>query len=132
MEPEQLAFELLRIWFDDVYLPSARYVDGLKGDYSATAADVFRSAFSDEECADLERFHRFVELRLEMVPEGDRGRRRVPIDDRWRALVRDAGYLLDDLTPEAGAIMTLLEDRLDSESSVPSDLFSGLTAGLAG
>src|SRR5690606_29645357 len=63
MEPEQLAFELLRIWFDDVYLPSARYVDGLKGDYSATAADVFRSAFSDEECADLERFHRFVELR---------------------------------------------------------------------
>ncbi len=101
IDQDRLAFELCRIWFDDIYLPSRRYFDALKGDYSEAAAEHFRSAFSNEELAGLERFTRFLELRLEMLSSESRSSRRIPNSDAWQSLVRHAFYLLDDLEPDA-------------------------------
>lgn len=94
---ERIAYELARAWFDDVYLPSGRYLRGLKGDFSRDAAERFRDAFDPVELAALDRFHRFFELRLDMLPDGAIEEGRIPIDGRWRSLMRDAGYLLEDL-----------------------------------
>lgn len=95
--PERLAFELCRCWFDDLYVPSTRYLDGWKGDHSAAAVRQFWACFSEEERAALERFHRFLELRIEMLPEAARRRSVFPLTDAWQHVVRHAGYLLDDL-----------------------------------
>ena len=93
----RLAYELACAWFDDVYVPSERYMDGLKGDLSSDAAETFRDAFDPVEAAAMERFHRFFELRIDMLPDPSLASRRIPIDDRWRSLMKDAGYLLEDL-----------------------------------
>ena len=94
---ERLAFELTRAWFDLVYLPGASYLEGLKGDFSADAAEAFRDCFDPVEMAAMERFHRFFELRVDMLPEGCLTGRCIPIDERWRSVMRDAAYLLEDL-----------------------------------
>ena len=67
MSGEQIAFELCRLWFDQVYAPSLRYMDGLKGDGDPRASESFTDAFSDEEFSWLERFHRFLELRVDRL-----------------------------------------------------------------
>ncbi len=96
-ERPQLAYELACAWFDDVYVPSERYMDGLKGDLSSEAAETFRDAFDPVEIAAMERFHRFFELRIDMLSPALLASRRIPIDDRWQSLMKDAGYLLEDL-----------------------------------
>lgn len=102
VDRERLAFELCRIWFDDIYVPSPRYFEGLKGDYSEDAAGRFRADFSREELAELERFTRFLELRMEMLSGGTaRSLGRVSNTDAWQSLMRHAWYLLDDLEPDA-------------------------------
>lgn len=101
IDQDRLAFELCRIWFDEIYIPSRRYFDALKGDFSEEAAERFKSAFSDDEIAALERFSRFLELRMEMLSGAARSSRRVPNNDAWQSLVRHAFYLLDDLEPDA-------------------------------
>lgn len=93
----QLAYELACAWFDDVYVPSERYMDGLKGDLSSEVAETFRDAFDPVEIAAMERFHRFFELRIDMLSPALLASRRIPVDDRWRSLMKDAGYLLEDL-----------------------------------
>jgi len=99
VEPERLAFELCRVWFDDIYVAGHRYFDGLKGDFSPDAAELFRSAFTTGELAALERFNQFLELRLNMLPKSDLTFRRIPDNDSWRNFVKDARYLLEDLDP---------------------------------
>ena len=101
IDHDRLAFELCRIWFDDIYVPSRRYFDALKGDYSEEAAQRFNSYFSSEELAGLERFTRFLELRMEMLPGAARSSRRMANNDAWQSLVRHAFYMLDDLEPDA-------------------------------
>ena len=102
LDRDRLAFELCRIWFDDVYVPSRRYFEGLKGDYSEEAAGRFRAEFSREELSELERFTTFLELRMEML-SGDKARSsgRMSNTDEWQSLMRHASYLLDDLEPDA-------------------------------
>ena len=93
----RLAYELACAWFDDVYVPSERYMDGLKGDMAPEAAETFRDAFDPVELAAMERFHRFFELRIDMLPDAMIASRCIPMDDRWRVLMKDAGYLLEDI-----------------------------------
>lgn len=104
MAPEVLAFELCRLWFDAIYLPSERYMDGLKGDRSPAALDQFEACFSDDERAALERFHRFLDLRLRMLPPDAHQRNIFPQNDAWRNIIKDAGYLLDDLAADPAAV----------------------------
>lgn len=94
--PGKLAFELARIWFDDIYLPGIRYLDGgLKGDYSETAVAEFTEAFTRDEFKALERFHHFFELRLEMIPAATRKTGDWPQNDTWSNIVKDASNLLN-------------------------------------
>ena len=47
--PEKLSFKLARVWFDEVYLPGIRYLDGgLKGDISERAVARFAEGFTEE------------------------------------------------------------------------------------
>lgn len=102
IDRDRLAFELCRIWFDDIYLPSRRYFEGLKGDYNEEAAALFRADFSQDELAELERFTRFLELRMEMLSDGKaRSSGRMSNTDGWQSLMRHAWYVLDDLEPDA-------------------------------
>ena len=106
--PEELAAALSRLWFDEIYVPGERYLDGLKGDRSDEDFDRFRACFSDDERAALERFHGFFELRLDFVSNSARGRAFFPDNDSWRSLLHHAAYLLDDLDPDPDRIRTLL------------------------
>lgn len=124
IDQDRLAFELCRIWFDEIYLPSRRYFDALKGDYSEAAADRFRTAFSADELAGLERFTRFLELRMEMLSSDARSARRVPNNDAWQGLVRHAFYMLDDLEPDSEYRRARLSEdlsRLDRDGTFDAD-----------
>lgn len=99
--PELLAFELSRLWFDEIYAPGGRYLESLKGDFSQEKAQEFRSYFSDEEMESLERFHRFFELRIDMLPETARQKGIFPESDAWRNIMRHAAYLAEELEPDA-------------------------------
>lgn len=114
MEPERLAFELCRVWFDDIYIAGRRYFEGMKGDFSPEGANRFRSAFTADELAALERFNQFLELRLEMLPKSDLASRRIPNNDTWRNFVKDASYLLADLDPHTEARSRRLAERLSN------------------
>jgi hypothetical protein len=112
IEPERLAFELCRIWFDDIYIVGHRYFDGLKGDFSPEGAAEFRAQFTSIELEALDRFSQFLELRLEMLPQRVRTSERIPDNDTWRNLVKDAAYLLEDLDPRTAPRSRRLAERL--------------------
>lgn len=104
LAPERLAYEWCRLWFDEVYVPSLRYLEGLKGDRSEEEAEQFRACFTDEEQEALERFHRFLELRVERLSDEAHQNKSFPQTDAWDSVVRHAGYVLEDLDgvdPEA-------------------------------
>lgn len=119
---EHLAFELCRLWFDEVYVAGNRYFEGLKGDFSQEDASRFRQAFSNEEIAALERFSRFLELRLQMVPDAILKKKRIPETDAWLSLLKDAAYLLDDLDPDYTLRKPYLKAWTGSRSEMPEDL----------
>ncbi len=103
--PGKLAFELARIWFDEIYLPGIRYLDGgLKGDYSEKAVAKFAEGFTQDEFKALERFHHFFELRLEMVPASARETGDWPQNDTWSNMVKDARNLLNLFSLDADAL----------------------------
>lgn len=106
---EELAFVLCRVWVDEIFVPGLRYVDGWKGDRDEEAAERFWAPFDAEEREALERFHRFVELRLEMLPEEARREERIPAGDRWENLMRDAGNTLEALEPDGDRLRGRLE-----------------------
>lgn len=117
IDPERLSFELCRLWFDEVYLPGISYFDGLKGDVSSQAVLHFNESFDDEELAAMERFHRFFELRVEMLRNQIRAAGRFPDTDLWRNLTKDAGYLLEDIDPNAATRKARLSEHLAAQSS---------------
>lgn len=82
---------MCRLWFDDVYIPSNRYMDGLKGDQNPSKVAAFLEHFTDDEVASMERFHAFLDLRLDMVSNAT--------GETWKNIVRDAQYLVEDLEP---------------------------------
>ena len=97
---EHLAYELCNIWFDSVFVSGMRYLDGIKGDRSEAASNAFRAAFNDEEWKFLERFHRFLELRIDMMPGARKKERTIPNNNLWESIVRDANYLFELLEPD--------------------------------
>ena len=116
-DAEELAAALARLWFDEIYVPGQRYLDGFKGDRSDDDVERFLACFSDDEQAALERFHGFFELRLDFVSNSARGRAFFPDNDSWRSLVQHAAYLLNDLDPDPDRLRNVLaglvEETLD-------------------
>ena len=108
--PENIAFSLCRLWFDHVFTPSRRYIDGWKGDLDPEATAEFIAAFTEEEYGWLERFHRFLELRIDRLSEKQKKEDVFPINDTWKGITRDAGNLLD-LLDQDGSRKT---DRLET------------------
>ena len=83
--------ELCRLWFDEVYLASERYFDSAKGDVNQSLVAHFLQQFSAEECRALERFHRSLEIRLELV---EKHGQQLAESELWRNICRDAGNTL--------------------------------------
>ena len=105
---EKMAAALARLWFDEIYVPGERYLDGLKGDRSEEDIERFQACFTYDELAALERFHGFFELRLDFVSNSARGRAFFPDNDSWRSLIQHAAYLLDELDPDPDRIRNVL------------------------
>ncbi len=123
VSPEKLAFELARIWFDEIYVPGIRYLEGgLKGDYSEEAVDEFEDSFTDDELDALERFHLFFELRLQMIPDSSIKTGIWPQNESWRNIIKDAGHLLQALEPDAESKRTrlagIVKERLTGKSNL--------------
>ena len=94
--PEKLSSKLARLWFDEIYVPGIRYLDGgLKGDYSEKEVGKFQDSFTEDEFKAVERFHHFFELRVEMIPASSRKSGVWPQSDSWSNVVKDAGNLLN-------------------------------------
>jgi hypothetical protein len=89
------------LWFDEIYVPGTRYMDGLKGDRDEDEVSAFSDLFTAEELTSLERFHAFLDLRLDMVSERVLENHSFPAGDMWENIVRDARYLVEDLEPDA-------------------------------
>lgn len=120
LSTEHIAYELCRLWFDEVFIPGIRYLDSYKGDYNHEAAEQFRAAFSGEEWNHITRFHRFLELRIDMMPDSPRKERRLPNNNLWESMTRDAANLLELLEPCAEKrhlVTDSLERRVQSGSS---------------
>jgi hypothetical protein len=92
---EIIAYAVCQYWFDQVFEPGIRYVHGLKGDRDSEAAARFVSAFDEEEWSHIERFHRFLELRIDRLDDEAHRRREYPVDDSWIGIVRDAGNTVE-------------------------------------
>lgn len=98
---EKFTFEMSRIWFDEIYSPGMTYlVDGLKGSYNEKDAKEFENCFTEEEFKSLERFHRFFELRVDMVSDEAKKEGMIPLNDLWRNLKKHASYLIAELEPD--------------------------------
>lgn len=141
LAPERLAYEWCRLWFDEIYVPSRRYLDGLKGDWSEEATDEFRACFSEAELDALERFHRFLELRVDMLSDEAHQRESFPQNDAWDSIVRHAGYVLEDLEaidPDAvrdelaPLVQTLTRQSGESPESAKRSLLTSLNETLQG
>lgn len=120
---EKLAYELARMWFNEIYSPGIRYIDSLKGDFSPQKALDFQENFTEEEAESLERFHRFFELRMDMLPESVKQAGIFPENDAWLNIMRHARYLAEELEPEAEKRQNRLEKyirkRLDETGHLP-------------
>lgn len=133
LPPDRFAYTWCQLWFNDVYVPSARYLDGLKGDVSKEAVAEFRSRFTDVEMEALERFHRFLELRIEMLPSDLAETQSFPQTDAWDHVVRHAGYALEELErdpsslkEQVGWIARLIAERSDGDGSALDGLLPSL------
>ncbi len=110
--PEKLGYELCRIWFDEIYAPGTRYLETLKGDYCAEETRRFEACFEVEELVELERFHRFFELRLEMLSRLQPEAGAFPQNQSWQNLIKHAAYLVEELEPGAAQRRQQLEKNV--------------------
>ena len=101
---EELGFELCRLWFDDIYVPGGRYIDGWKESRSRADGEQFWATFTEEEQAALERFHRFLELRLDMLPDEALRQEVFPQNNLWMSITRDASHALEALLMDADGL----------------------------
>lgn len=109
---EKLAVELSRIWFDDIYSPGTRYLNAIKGDFSDEKSSLFEQCFDVEELVELERFHHFFELRLDMFSNEFRATGAMPQNDSWQNLRKHAGYVLAELEPDFVEKRRLFEQQV--------------------
>ena len=108
LSPGKFAYAWCQLWFDEIYTPSTRYLDGIKGDRREEPVARYEAAFTDDERAALERFHRFLELRVDRLSDEDRQRAAFPQTDAWAAVVRHAAYLLEELAADPSALQKRL------------------------
>ncbi len=87
---EVLSHRLAELWFEEIYTPSLRYLDSYKGDSEDKKIALFESEFSQDELQALERFHRFFELRLEMLRDPTRLKTLKWESAFWNHLSKDA------------------------------------------
>lgn len=130
LHPEQVTFELCRLWFDEIYTPSERYFDSHKAYLDPDATAAFGAAFSDEELKDLARFHGFLDLRMDMLRSHYKRRGTFPENDMWRNIVRDAAYLLETLEPDPDRLRRLLEAITHQAALGEAPLLGGRSARL--
>ncbi len=114
MPREKLAFELCRIWFDEIYAPGQSYLESIKGDFSPEDVEAFEEAFEVEELIDLERFHHFFELRMKMLAEKYKRDSSFPDNDMWRNLTRSAAHVLKEIEPNAAQLRSVLEEKVET------------------
>jgi hypothetical protein len=112
LPPDRLALALCRLWFDEIYVPSMRYLDGLKGDRSEDAVRRFQACFTPPELTTLERFHRFFELRMDLLAPAAGQPLRIVERDVWRSILKDASYVLEELTDDPVPLRRQLEQVL--------------------
>ncbi|HEY5564714.1 MAG TPA: hypothetical protein VIL33_03925 [Rhodothermia bacterium] len=99
-EPDEIADRLCSLWIDELFVPGLRYRDGLEGDRRASSVRDFEAQFSTSEIALLEQFHRFLELRLEMLPKRRSEETTFPRGDFWQSIIAHAGRVLEEIDPE--------------------------------
>lgn len=107
---ETVADRLCTLWIDELYVPGLRYTDGLKGDRSNDQVRDFQSQFSSSEITLLEQFHRFLELRLEMLPKRRSEETVFPRGEFWQSIMSHARRILEEIDPE-GLEMDGIVDR---------------------
>ena len=133
MPAERVAYELAKIWFEQIYTPSIRYLDSLKGDYSEQAVAEFEEAFDVEELITMERFHRFFELRFDMAAARVTASGEFPQTESWQNIIKDAGYLLEELIPRAAdrqaRLEKILKEKLQIYAKVDGGDLTGLKSG---
>ncbi len=130
MPAERVAYELARIWFEQIYTPSIRYLDSLKGDFSEQAVVEFEEAFDVEELITMERFHRFFELRFDMIASRVKASGEFPQTESWQNIIKDAGYLLEELIPRAADRKARLEKILKEKLQIYAKIDGGEMPGL--
>ena len=91
--PPSAAPDLLRLWVEEAYVPSLRYLDSLKGDADASAVADFNDAFSEQELLALARFHRFLEIRLDRMGE----QLELENTEFWQSTKQDVAMALQDM-----------------------------------
>ncbi len=99
-DPSATADQLCSLWINEIYIPGLRYRDGLKGDRRKEEVERFESQFSRIELALLEQFHRFLELRLEMLPKRLAEERTFPQGAFWQNIIAHARRILEEIDPE--------------------------------
>ena len=97
---EASAIELCRLWIEEIYLPGYRNLDGLKSDRSEIGAERFNAQFTRRELELLYQFHRFLELRLEMLRKRLPAETSFPDGDFWQNIFRHARNVLVEIDPE--------------------------------
>lgn len=100
--PDTVAEKLCALWIDDLYVPGLRFRDGmsLKADRTEAALRTFEAQFSNHELELFEQFHRFLELRLEMLPKRLQEERVFPRGEFWQAIISHARRILEEIDPE--------------------------------
>ena len=109
---EKLIFKLSKIWFNDIFVPGRVFIDAVKNDYSEENSRIFQDCFDVEEYDVLERFHIFFDLRLNMLSEKNKNNAEFPVTDMWENIVKDAGYVLDEIVPDQNNLRTELEEKV--------------------
>lgn len=113
---DQLLPEICRVWFDEIYTPGITYLNrSLKGDLKPENVARFEEAFDAEALIELERFHHFFELRVEILRKSSPDLRHLTRSSMWEDIRRHAGYVLQALCIDILGRRLKLEQHFESE-----------------
>lgn len=101
--------ELCRLWIEEIYVPGVRNLDGLKGHRDERAVRLFEASFSERESEFLHQFHRFLELRLQMLLKRLPEERLFPHGDFWQNIFRHARNILQEIDPDGLELDSVLD-----------------------
>lgn len=92
--PEELVIKFCQLWFDDIFIPGGTYLDALKGDVPEESIEEFWSQFNVSEQDALAFFHRFFELRLQVVTKNEESLEGLYQSEAWGNIIKDAELAL--------------------------------------